>query len=97
MSSGRWRWLVVGGGRCCSLRLGGLGRRAHQSMLCWPAWPDTRRCARRCCWLQVWAPEAEHDEITAGLVALTDRIASDVRVAMDLLPVGDGVLLCRKL
>jgi predicted O-methyltransferase YrrM len=47
--------------------------------------------------LQVWAPAEEHDEVTAGLVALTDKIASDKRVAMDLLPVGDGVLLCRKL
>jgi predicted O-methyltransferase YrrM len=47
--------------------------------------------------LQVWAPAAEHDDITAGLVALTDKIASDARVAMDLLPVGDGVLLCRKI
>ena len=47
--------------------------------------------------LQVWAPAAEHDEVTAALVRLADKIASDERVAMDLLPVGDGVMLCRKL
>lgn len=48
-------------------------------------------------WYGRVADENADDKTTLAIKELNDFIASDPRVSMTLLPIGDGLLLCRKL
>ena len=43
------------------------------------------------------APESEHSRETLAIHALNQKLHSDTRVAISMLPVADGVTLCVKL
>jgi predicted O-methyltransferase YrrM len=48
-------------------------------------------------WYGRVADENVDDRTTLAIRELNDFIASDPRVSMTLLPIGDGLILCRKL
>ena len=74
-----------------TLALGGTACTPCQSFtLCWGCWQRSRTCS---CWLDV----QDTAKNTLALRSFNDALLHDDRVSVSIIPVGDGMALCRRI